>query len=317
MSGLTKGRHFLDLDHISATELRAILEDAKAMKAARAGRPKGALDDALPLKGHMLALIFEKPSTRTRISFDMAMRQMGGSTMVLGGNDLQFGHGETVADTARVLSRYIDAIMLRTKRHDNLLELAQTASVPVINGLTDKTHPCQLMADILTFEERVGPVKGRVFAWSGAGNNVCASWIHAAERFQFTLRIGCPHGLEPDPKLVAWARANGADVTITQSPQEAVKGADCVITDTWVQMSESDQLGEGGARRRHNSLMPFQVNERLMAAARPGALFLHCLPAHRGEEVTDAVLDGPQSGVWDEAENRLHTQKAVLKWALT
>lgn len=316
MTGLSKGRHFLDLDQISAAELRGILDDAKAMKAARAGRPKGALDDALPLKGHMLALIFEKPSTRTRISFDMAMRQMGGSTMVLGGNDLQFGHGETVADTARVLSRYIDAIMLRTKRHDNLLELAQTASVPVINGLTDKTHPCQLMADILTFEERVGPVKGRVFAWAGAGNNVCTSWIHAAQRFQFTLRIGSPEGLMPDPKVVAWAQVQGADVSVTHNPQAAVAGADCVITDTWVQMSESDALGEGGARRRHNALMPFQVNERLMASAKVGALFLHCLPAHRGEEVTDAVLDGPQSGVWDEAENRLHTQKAILKWAL-
>jgi ornithine carbamoyltransferase len=316
MTGMKKGRHFLDLDKIPAEQLRTILDDAKAMKAARAGRPKGALDDAMPLKGHMLALIFEKPSTRTRISFDMAMRQLGGSTMVLSGNDLQFGHGETVADTARVLSRYVDAIMLRTKRHANLLELADTSSAPVINGLTDKTHPCQLMADLLTFEERIGPVAGRIFAWSGAGNNVCASWIHAAQRFGFTLRVGCPEGLEPDPHILAWARAQGAAVTVTYSPQEAVKGADCVITDTWVQMSESDQLGEGGARRRHNALLPFQVNERLMSGARPGALFLHCLPAHRGEEVTDAILDGPQSGVWDEAENRLHTQKAVLKWAL-
>jgi ornithine carbamoyltransferase len=316
MTQLAKGRHFLDLDQIPAAQLRAILEDAKAMKAARAGRPKGAADDALPLKGHMLALIFEKPSTRTRISFDMAMRQLGGTTMVLGGNDLQFGHGETVADTARVLSRYIDAIMLRTKRHDNLLELAQTASVPVINGLTDRTHPCQLMADILTFEERAGPVKGRVFAWTGAGNNVCTSWIHAAERFGFTLRVASPPTLQPDAKVVAWAKAQGADVSVTQSAQDAVAGADCVITDTWVQMSESDQLGEGGARRRHNALMPYQVNERLMAQAKPNALFLHCLPAHRGEEVTDAILDGPQSGVWDEAENRLHTQKAILKWAL-
>lgn len=316
MNLMTKGRHFLDLDQVSAADLRSILNDARMMKSARAGRPRGALDDSLPFKGHMLALIFEKPSTRTRISFDMAMRQMGGSTMVLGGNDLQFGHGETVADTARVLSRYVDAIMLRTKRHDNLLELAQMSSVPVINGLTDRTHPCQLMADILTFEERVGPVKGRVFTWSGAGNNVCASWIHAAQRFEFSLRVACPETLSPDPKAVAWAKSHGADVSVTHSAQDAAQGADCIITDTWVQMSESDQLGEGGARRRHNALSPFQVNDRLMARAKPGALFLHCLPAHRGEEVTDAVLDGPQSGVWDEAENRLHTQKAVLKWAL-
>jgi ornithine carbamoyltransferase len=309
-------KHFLDLDRIGARDLRHIIDDAAAMKAARHNRPKGALDDVLALKGRMLALIFEKPSTRTRISFDMAMRQMGGGAMVLDGRDLQFGHGETVGDTARVISRYVDAIMLRTKRHANLGEMAQTASVPIVNGLTDKTHPCQLMADVMTIEERLGPIAGKVVTWAGAGNNVCASWIHAAQRFGFSLRIACPEGLAPEPSLIDWAAREKGDVRIVHDAYDAVKGADCVVTDTWVQMSEAGELGEGGSRVRHNQLMPFQVNERLMAAAKKEAIFLHCLPAHRGEEVTDSVLDGPRSAVWDEAENRLHSQKAILKWAL-
>jgi ornithine carbamoyltransferase len=265
----------------------------------------------------MLALVFEKPSTRTRISFDMGMRQLGGECMFLDGRDMQFGHGETVGDTARVLSRYVDGIVLRSKRHQSLLDLARTASVPVINGLTDKTHPCQLMADILTFEEHRGPIGGQVVAWSGAGNNVCASWIHAAVRFGFELRVACPPELDPDPQLMAWAKQERGRVHLVRDPNEAVSGAAAVVTDTWVQMSESDQLGEGGARSRANSLVRYRVDEKLMEVAGKKAIFLHCLPAHRGEEVTDGVLDGPQSVVFDEAENRLHAQKAVLLWSMS
>lgn len=316
-TGVTRGpKHFLDLDAFDPPTLRRLIDDARRMKEARAGRPKGAPDDATPLSGRMLAMIFEKPSTRTRISFEMGMRQLGGQTMFLDGRDMQFGHGETVGDTARVLSRYVDAIMLRTKRHQALLDLASTASVPVINGLTDKTHPCQLMADILTFEEHRGPIKGRVVTWSGAGNNVCASWIHAAVKFGFELRVAAPQELDPDAKVLSWAKAEGGNVNIVRDPYDAVSGSDAIITDTWVQMSETDQLGEGGARSRHNMLMRYQVNDKLLGAAKRDAIFMHCLPAHRGEEVTDSVLDGPQSVVFDEAENRLHTQKSVLLWAL-
>jgi ornithine carbamoyltransferase len=310
-------KHFLDLDAFDAATLRKLVEDAKRIKNARNGRPKGAADDMQPLKGRMLAMIFEKPSTRTRISFDVGMRQLGGETMFLDGRDMQFGHGETVGDTARVLSRYVDAIMLRTKRHQSLIELAEAASVPVINGLTDKTHPCQLMADIMTFEEHRGPIAGKTVVWSGAGNNVCASWIHAAVRFNFELRVACPPEIAPDPRLLAWAKQEGGRVQLVRDPLEAAAGATAIVTDTWVQMSESDQLGEGGTRARHNSLWRYRVDERLMAAAGKDAIFLHCLPAHRGEEVTDAVLDGPQSVVFDEAENRMHAQKAVLIWTMT
>jgi len=310
-------KHFLDLDGFDGATLRKLIDDAKRMKNARQGRPKGALDDETPLKGRMLALIFEKPSTRTRISFDVGMRQLGGDTMFLDGRDMQFGHGETVGDTARVLSRYVDAIMLRTKRHQSLIELAQNASVPVINGLTDKTHPCQLMADVMTFEEHRGPIGGKVVTWSGAGNNVCASWIHAAVRFGFELRVACPPELAPDARVLAWAKQEGGRVHLVRDPIEAVTGTSAVVTDTWVQMSETDQLGEGGMRSRHNSLARYRVDEKLMSAAGKDAIFMHCLPAHRGEEVTDAVLDGPQSVVFDEAENRLHSQKAVLAWTLT
>jgi ornithine carbamoyltransferase len=306
----------LDLDAFDAATLRRLIDDARLMKEARKGRPKGASDDETPLTGRMLGLIFEKPSTRTRISFEMGMRQLGGGTMFLDGRDMQFGHGETVGDTARVLSRYLDAVMLRTKRHQSLLELAATATIPVINGLTDRTHPCQLMADVMTFEEHRGPIKGRVVTWSGAGNNVCASWIHAAVRFGFELRVAAPPELEPETELVRWAKAQGGRVDIVRDPFEAVSGSDAVVTDTWVQMSETDQLGEGGTRSRHNMLMRYQVNDKLLKAAKKDAIFMHCLPAHRGEEVTDSVLDGAQSVVFDEAENRLHTQKSVLKWAL-
>lgn len=310
-------RHFLDLDQIKAAELRQLLTEAKAMKAARKGLPKGALDPSPALKGRMLAMIFEKPSTRTRISFDLAMRQAGGETMTLSGNDLQFGHGETVADTARVLTRFVDVLMLRTHSHDSLVELAEIAGVPVINGLTNRTHPCQLMADVMAFEEHRGPIAGHAIAWLGAGNNVCASWIHAAERFGFTLRVSTPKGLEPPAALMTWAKEHKANVSLVRDPMEAAKGASAIVTDTWIQMSESTQLGEGGARARHKALLPYQVNDRIMERAGPDAVFLHCLPAHRGEEVTDQVIDSAKSIVFDAAENRLHTQKAILKWVLT
>jgi ornithine carbamoyltransferase len=310
-------KHFLDLDAFDGALLRRLIDDAKRMKQARNGRPKAAPDDRQPLKGKMLALVFEKPSTRTRISFDVGMRQLGGECMFLDGRDMQFGHGETVGDTAKVLSRYVDGIVLRTKRHQSLLELAATATVPVINGLTDRTHPCQLMADVMTFEEHQGPIQGQTVTWAGAGNNVCASWIHAAVKFGFALRIACPAEAEPEARVMTWAKEHGGNVKIVRDPYEAVSGSACVVSDTWVQMSESDLLGEGGTRSRHNVLARYRVDEKLMAAAGKKAIFMHCLPAHRGEEVTDAVLDGPQSVVFDEAENRLHSQKAVLAWALS
>jgi ornithine carbamoyltransferase len=290
-------KHFLDLDAFDGATLRRLIDDAKRMKDARNGRPKGAADDVQTLKGRMLALVFEKPSTRTRISFDIGMRQLGGECMFLDGRDMQFGHGETVGDTARVLSRYVDGIVLRSKRHQSLLELAAAATVPVINGLTDRTHPCQLMADVMTFEEHQGPIGGKVVTWSGA--------------------VACPAEAEPEPALLSWAKDLGGKVHIVRDPYEAVSGTSCVVSDTWVQMSESDQLGEGGTRSRHNVLARYRVDEKLMAAAGKKTIFMHCLPAHRGEEVTDAVLDGPQSVVFDEAENRLHSQKAVLAWALS
>jgi ornithine carbamoyltransferase len=263
-----------------------------------------------PLEGRALALIFEKPSTRTRVSFEVAMRRLGGEVVVLSAKEMQLGRGETVADTARVLSRYVDAIMLRTDSAAKLAELASAATVPVINGLTDMSHPCQLMADIMTFEEHRGPIRGRTVAWCGDGNNVARSWIHAAARFGFTLRIATPEALRPPPDILAWAEAEGAVIELTESPEEAVAGADAVVTDTWVSMNDAP------GTNRHNLLRPFQVNEALMAKAAPGAVFMHCLPAHRGEEVTDGVLDGPQSVVFDEAENRMHAQAGVLAWCL-
>ncbi|NKX44220.1 ornithine carbamoyltransferase [Roseicyclus persicicus] len=304
--------HFLDINKTDPADLRAMIDQAAAMKSARAGRPKGAPDDDQPLAGRMVALIFEKPSTRTRVSFDMGVRQMGGQTMVLTGSEMQLGHGETIADTARVLSRYVDLIMLRTYEEDVLLEMADHASVPVVNGLTNRTHPCQIMADILTYEEHRGPIAGRKVTWCGDGNNVFASFAHAAGQFGFDLTFCGPETLDPERVFLEEARAKGASVEIIRDPVRAVQGADLVVTDTWISMHDSQSTRE----RRHNQLRPYQVNEALMKHAKPDALFMHCLPAHRNEEVTDAVMDGPQSVVFDEAENRLHAQKAILRWCL-
>jgi ornithine carbamoyltransferase len=304
--------HFLDIHKTDPAALRGMIDQAAAMKTARSGRPKGALDDQQPLKDHVVALIFEKPSTRTRVSFDVGVRQMGGQSMVLSGTDLQLGHGETIADTARVLSRYVDLIMLRTFEEDVLLEMAEYASVPVINGLTNRTHPCQIMADILTFEEYRGPIKGKKVVWSGDGNNVFASFAHAAGQFGFDLTFTGPSTLDPEAEFLDQARAKGSKVEIIRDPMEAVAGADLVVTDTWVSMHDSQSARE----RRHNQLRGYQVNERLMAAAKPDALFMHCLPAHREDEATSAVMDSPQSVVFDEAENRLHAQKAIMRWCL-
>lgn len=304
--------HFLDLHTTDRAALRAMIDQAHDMKRARADRPKGTPDDSQPLKGRMVALIFEKPSTRTRVSFDMGVRQMGGQSMVLSGSEMQLGHGETIADTARVLSRYVDLIMIRTFDESVLHELAEYASVPVINGLTNETHPCQIMADILTYEEHRGPIKGRRVVWLGDGNNVCASFLHAAGQFGFDMVFAGPEALDPDPKAVSFARAQGVQVETMRDAEHAVAGADLVVTDTWVSMHDSQSNRE----RRHNLLRPYQVNDALMARAKPDALFMHCLPAHREEEVTNAVMDGPQSVVFDEAENRLHAQKAVMRYCL-
>ncbi|MCC5960937.1 MAG: ornithine carbamoyltransferase [Rhodobacteraceae bacterium] len=304
--------HFLDIHTTDKTALRAMIDQAHTMKTARNGRPKATPDDEQPLKNHMVALIFEKPSTRTRVSFDVGVRQMGGQTMVLSGSEMQLGHGETIADTARVLSRYVDMIMIRTFEESVLHELAEYASVPVINGLTNRTHPCQIMADIQTFEEHRGPITGRRVVWSGDGNNVCASFLHAAGQFGFDLVFTGPESLDPDPEFVALARAQGVQVDIIRDPVRAVEGADLVVADTWVSMHDSQSNRE----RRHNLLRPYQVNDALMAHAKPDALFMHCLPAHREEEVTNSVMDGPQSVVFDEAENRLHAQKAIMRYCL-
>jgi ornithine carbamoyltransferase len=307
---MAKKRDFLDLDQISAAELRDILELAKSIKNARAGIPKGAVDEGAPLDGHVLAAVFEEASTRTRVSFDVGMRQLGGDTLTLSGKDMQLGRGETITDTAQVLSRFVDVIVIRTLSHAYLLELAEYASVPVINGLTERSHPCQLMADIMTIEEHRGPVAGKQMVWSGDGNNVATSLVHAAVQFGFSLKVASPKGYELDADVLAWAQAQGGDVSITNDPVAAVEGADCVFADTLVSLGDDDR------DERLQALGPYQVNEALMARAKPDALFLHCLPAHRGEEVTDAVIDGPQSVVWDEAENRLHAQKAILRWVL-
>ncbi|PID36185.1 MAG: ornithine carbamoyltransferase [Rhodobacterales bacterium] len=305
-------KHFLDINKTDVSDLRAMLDQARAMKDARAGKLKGTPDDAQPLAGHMVALIFEKPSTRTRVSFDVGVRQMGGQTMVLSGKEMQIGHGETIADTARVLSRYVDLIMIRTFEEASLLELAEYATVPVINGLTDRSHPCQIMADLLTFEEHRGSIKGKKVAWFGDGNNVCASMIHAAGAFGFDLTFSGPPPLDPEQGFIDEARAKGVKIEIERDPARAADGADLVVTDTWVSMHDPLSARE----RRHNQLRPYQVNEALMEAAHDDALFMHCLPAHRGEEVTDAVMDGPSSVIFDEAENRLHAQKAVMRWCL-
>lgn len=298
--------HFLDLNDFDAAALNSILANARRMKQARAGQPKGLREQDEPLKGKALALIFERPSTRTRVSFEMAMKQLGGDVIVLSAHDMQLGRGETIPDTARVLSRYVDGIMLRASSHSHLTELAQHATVPVINGLTDLSHPCQVMADILTLEERKGPLAKQHVAWVGDGNNVAASWIHAVGVMGGKLTLGCPEPLNPTPEVMAWAKKTGANVSLTTSPEGAVKGSDCVITDCWVSMHDKD--GE----TRHNLLKPYQVNRTLMSHAKADAIFMHCLPAHRNEEVTDEVMDGPQSVVFDEAENRLHIQKSIL-----
>ena len=294
-------KHFLDISAVPSRDLHDIIDDAARRKALGRDGPK-------PLAGKVLAMIFDKPSTRTRVSFDVGMRQLGGETLFLSGTEMQLGRSETIADTARVLSRYVDAIMIRTTTHDRLTEMAEYATVPVINGLTDDTHPCQIMTDLLTFEEKRGPVRGKTFAWTGDGNNVLSSFVEASARFAFNLTIATPAGSGPDMRFVERARKDGASILITEDPVEAVTGADCVVTDTWVSMGREEQA------RGHNVFMPYQVNERLMAHAKPEALFMHCLPAHRGEEVTDAVMDGPQSVVFDEAENRLHAQKSILAW---
>ena len=300
-------RHFLDLCDISTKDLRGMIDASRTMKERlkRDGQPGKA-----PLKGKTLAMIFDRPSTRTRVSFDVAMRQLGGESITLTGQEMQLGRGETIADTARVLSRYVDGIMIRTLEHENLLELARHATVPVINGLTHRSHPCQVLADVMTLEEHRGSIRGKTVAWSGDANNVLASWVHAAGRFEFQLRVASPPELKPKKWLMDWIKASPADIRIGSDPEEAVKGADCVVTDTWVSMGDRD-----GARR-HNLLKRYQVNARLMARAKPDAIFMHCLPAHRGEEVTADVIDGPQSVVFDEAENRLHAQKGILAWCL-
>lgn len=300
-------RHFLDIrDHDPAT-LRRIIDRAHTMKKDWRQEGRGAFQ---PLKNKMLAMIFDKPSTRTRVSFDVGMRELGGETINLTGTEMQLGRGETIGDTARVLSRYVDAIMIRTTEHSRLMELSEAASVPVINGLTDDSHPCQIMADVMTFEEHRGPIAGRKLAWTGDGNNVLTSLVHAAQRFDFELAVATPPELSPTAKILAWAKAEGTRLSVTSDPFEAVAGADCVMTDTFVSM------GDDQKERRHNLLMPYQVNDRLMAAAKANAIFMHCLPAHREEEVTAAVMDGPQSVVFDEAENRLHAQKSILAWCL-
>ena len=299
-------RHFLDLDAFDAATLRAIVDRGAAAKRGDAG---GAAGGAAPLAGRALAMVFERPSTRTRLSFELAMVQLGGHAVGLGADESQLGRGESIGDTARVLSRYADAIVFRAARHETLLAMAAAATVPVVNGLTDRSHPVQLLADVMTVEERRGPIGGLTVAWSGDGNNVAASWVHAAVRFGFALRLACPPALAPDPRLLAWARDEGGDVTLHEDAAAAARGADCVVTDAWVSMGD-----EPADRRR--LMVPYRVDEALMARARPDALFLHCLPAHRGEEVTDGVIDGPRSAVWDQAENRLHAQKGLLLWCL-
>jgi ornithine carbamoyltransferase len=301
-------RHFLDLDGLDGKTLRRVLDMAHTMK--RAGKRVPARMKPRGIDRAVLVMIFEKPSTRTRISFDVAMRQLGGQALSLNHTDLQLGRGESIADTARVLSRYVDAIMIRANEHATVLELARHASIPVINGLTDRSHPCQVMADIMTFEEEKGPIKGRTIAWVGDCNNVAVSWMHAAARFGFELRIACPDELAPEVAVLDWVKREKGAVVIGNDAQKAVRGADCVVTDTWVSMGDTDGV------RRKKILAPFGVDAALMSQAARGAIFMHCLPAYRGREVAADVIDGPQSVVFDEAENRLHVQKAILAWCL-
>ena len=299
-------KHFLDIDRLDGDTLRTILDLGQTLKQKRL-----AGDRSQPLAGKTLVMIFEKPSTRTRVSFEVGMKELGGHAVLLTDEQSQLGRGETVADTARVLSRYADVIMIRTDDPNKLTELEEFATVPVINGLTDNSHPCQIMADIMTFEEYRGPIKGRTVAWTGDGNNVVSSWLHAAAKFGFEMRIATPAELKPNPRVLDWAADQGARVMLSEDPAEAARGADLVITDTWVSMGDKD------AGTRHNMLVPYRVDDALMRLAAKDALFMHCLPAHRGDEVTASVIDGPQSVVWDEAENRLHVQKAILSWCLS
>ena len=303
-------RHFIDLWQLEASELRAILDQAHAMKRARQGWPKGKVDSDAPLEGHTMAMIFEKNSTRTRFSFEAAMRQLGGDSIIATASDMQLGRGETVEDTARVLSRYVDMVMLRANSHSDLEVFAEAASVPVINGLTDRSHPCQIMADLMTLEESGLNLEGARLAWVGDGNNVCSSFIHAAPKFGFSLAVGTPDRYAPDEDDVAIARELQGRIDLYDSAEEAVAGADVVITDTFVSMGDKD----GDARLAE--LDPYAVTDELMELAQGGAKFLHCLPAHRGEEVDAEIIDGPASLVWDEAENRLHAQKAIMRWCL-
>jgi ornithine carbamoyltransferase len=303
---MSKPKHFLDIDHFDRKTLDGLLSTAAAIKTAREGQPRGETDAGAPLKGKVLALIFERPSTRTRVSFEVGMRQLGGSVLMLNAAEMQLGRSETIADTARVMSRYVDAIMIRAASHRTLTELAEHATVPVINGLTNMTHPCQIMADLLTLQERKGHVSQQKIAWVGDCNNVAASWVHAVGVMGGVLSLGCPDELSLSEEQRRWIGKMGARITQTTSAEHAVRDADCVITDAWVSMHNSD------SENRHNLLKPYQVNARLMKHAKPDALFMHCLPAHRNEEVTDEIMDGPQSVVFDEAENRLHAQKAIL-----
>ena len=299
-------RHFLDVSAVGTVTLQKILGLGLALKGELlAGKM------SQPLFGKTLIMIFEKPSTRTRVSFQVGMQQLGGMVVVMGEKESQFGHGETIADTARVLSRYADAIMIRTDNPQKVADLAAFGSVPVINGLTDESHPCQIMSDVMTFEEKRGSIEGKTVAWSGDGNNVATSWVHASVRFGFKLRLGCPATLSPSPAVLAWAASEDGDVLVVETAEEAVDGADLVVTDAWVSM------GDENPEMRRQVLLPFRVDEKLMARAKPDALFMHCLPAHRGEEVDETVLDGPQSVIWDEAENRLHVQKGILSWCMS
>jgi ornithine carbamoyltransferase len=308
---VTGPKHFLDIADIDGATLKALIAEARRRKEARKSLPKGAVDPDAPLAGRVLAMIFDKQSTRTRISFDVGMRQLGGGALMLTGSEMQLAREETIADTARVLSRYVDAVMIRLLDHEMVRELADNATIPVINGLTKLSHPCQVMADVMTFEERFGSIKGKTIAWTGDANNVLTSWVHAAGRLEFTLKVATPDELSPSQVLREWVKGAGADVQFGDDPEKAVKGAQCVIADAWV------SLGDEDATKRHNLLKRYQVNEQLMARAAEDAIFMHCLPAHRGQEVTDEVIDGPQSVVFDEAENRLHAQKAILVWCLT
>lgn len=298
-------KHFLDISAVSAKDLRTILDYAHKLKAETKACTAGK-----PLVGKTLAMIFEKPSTRTRVSFDVGMRQLGGETLFLSGTEMQLGRAETIGDTAKVMSRFVDIIMFRTTEHARLLELAEHSTVPVINALTDETHPCQIMADLMTFEEHNGSLEGKTFAWFGDGNNVLHSLVEGAARFGYSMNMAVPMGSEPLDKYLNWAREEGGSLMLTHDAGRAIKGADCVVTDTWVSMNQEHKA------RGNTIFMPYQVNDALMAQANQGALFMHCLPAHRGEEVTDSVIDGPQSVVFDEAENRLHAQKAIIAWCM-